>query len=119
MFILFAQNEPKRAAVHLSAGGGCPALLETTGSLETRSAQTCQTPISVVSLVLGCVKWHLKTFCLEIPKTLLGVVVKFLLYEKSISVNIKSSHQPQQAMFQAVIKFPRCGIIYRLMLFWW
>jgi len=88
MFILLAQNEPKRAAVHLSARGGCPALFEITGSLETRFAQTCQTPISVVSLVLGCVKWHLKTFFLKIPKTFLGslynppllwMVVKFFL----------------------------------------
>jgi hypothetical protein len=39
-----------------------PAFLETTGSLETRFTQTCQTPISVVSLVLGGVKWRLKTF---------------------------------------------------------
>ena len=37
-----------------------PALLETTGSLKTRYAQTGQTPVSVVSVVLGCVKWHFK-----------------------------------------------------------
>jgi hypothetical protein len=33
------------------------ALLELTGSLKTRYAQTGQTPVSAYSVVLGCVKW--------------------------------------------------------------
>jgi hypothetical protein len=39
MFIFVCpKNEPKRAAYHLAFG--CPALLETAGSLKTRYAQT-------------------------------------------------------------------------------
>ena len=54
------QRKCRRSLIPLAAE--CPALLETTGSLETRFAQTCQTPISVVSLGLSGVKRRLKTF---------------------------------------------------------
>jgi len=36
----------------------CPVFLEMTGSLKTRCAQTSQTPVSVISVVLGGVKWQ-------------------------------------------------------------
>jgi len=60
MFIFFTcikkTNQKKVQPITWSRKHDFPAFLETTVSLETRFAQTCQTPISVVSLVLGCVK---------------------------------------------------------------
>jgi len=67
MFIslLVQRNEPKkRQPVTWSDCVGLPGvyalflrvLLEMTGSLKTRSAQTVQAPFSVISVVLGCVK---------------------------------------------------------------
>ena len=57
---LLAQKRTKKGSQSLGpALRDCPALLETTGSLKTRCAQTGQTPFSVVSVVLGGVKWHL------------------------------------------------------------
>jgi hypothetical protein len=48
---LFAQKRTKKGSQSLAASllaFGYLALLETTGSLKTRFAQTCQTPVSVV-----------------------------------------------------------------------
>jgi hypothetical protein len=56
---LFAQKRTKKGSQSLGPLlRGYPALLKTTGSLKTRFAQTGQTPVSVVSVVLGGVKWQ-------------------------------------------------------------
>ena len=61
---LLAQKRTKKGNQSLgSAMQNFPALLETTGSLKTRTpllrgAQTGQTPLPVASVVLGGVKWQ-------------------------------------------------------------
>jgi hypothetical protein len=64
-FSLFVQRKRTKRKASLSldpALRDSPALLEMTGSLKTRYAQTGQTPVSVISLVLGYVKWLLKPY---------------------------------------------------------
>ncbi|KPK00279.1 MAG: hypothetical protein AMJ60_01890 [Desulfobacterales bacterium SG8_35] len=92
---LLAQKRIKKGSQSLGfALRNFPPLLETTGSLKTRYAQTGQTPVSVVSVVLGCVKWQkLKRYILHIlfedpykvriKAPLLGVVVNFLKMVRS------------------------------------
>jgi len=58
---LLAQKRTKKGSHSLGfALRNSPALLETTGSLKTRYAQTDQTPVSVISAVLGGVKCQYK-----------------------------------------------------------
>jgi hypothetical protein len=49
------RTKRKGTLCHLSACGGFPALLAAAGSLQTRCAQTVQTPDSAAAAVLGCV----------------------------------------------------------------
>jgi len=58
------ENEPKeKAASHLSARGGYPALFKITGRCETRpptSDSNSPRAVPVIFTLLGYVKWHLK-----------------------------------------------------------